>query len=332
MRKSRRQLCALLITGTLWCATTPDAAAAPADDAARAKARTLGYAGVESYAAGDFATASSKLEESFQLLPVPSLGLWSARALVRLGKLVQAEQRYRSVASLPLRQDDPPAQQTAKADAAREHLELLPKIPSLKIQLSGAEAEEVVVVVDGSVRQASELAIALLLNPGRHEVVGTRGAERSVVVLSLGEGAHEEVELRFADPVAEPREPVNALAPAAPRPVNNTRRALRTGAWISVGAGAAGLATSLVTFLMAKDLHDSFEERDGCAMNSCSQEEVDTYNTLRTVHLAGLIAGSVLTGAGASVLILTWKEAPWQPARDLALRIGPTGASLVGNF
>jgi hypothetical protein len=331
MRKSRRQLCTLLVTGSLWCSAALDAAAAPADDAARAKARTLGYAGVESYAEGDFDTASAKLEESFQLLPVPSLGLWSARALVRLGKLVQAEQRYRSVASLPLRDDDPPAQQTAKADAAREHLELLPKIPSLKIQLSGADAEDVVVIVDGGVRQPSELAVALLMNPGRHEVVGTRGAERSGVVLNLGEGAHEEVELRFADPRPEPDAPVDPLAPAAPRPVNNARRALRTGAWIAVGAGAAGLATSLVTFLMAKDLHDSFEERDNCAMNSCSQEEVDTYNTLRSVHLVGLIAGSVLTGAGASVLVLTWKEAPWQP-RDLALRIGPTGASLVGRF
>src|SRR5262245_17640646 len=76
------------------------AARQPADDAARTKARALGYAGVEAYGNGDYSEASAKLEESFQLLPAPSLGLWSARALVGLGRWVEAEQRYRAVAAL----------------------------------------------------------------------------------------------------------------------------------------------------------------------------------------------------------------------------------------
>jgi hypothetical protein len=331
MKNSHRLLWTLLVAGMIWCTGTPDAAAAPAEDAARAKARTLGYAGVESYAAGNFADASAKLEESFQLLPVPSLGLWSARALQRLGKLVQAEERYRRVASLPLQSDDPPAQHSAKADAAREHLELLPKIPSLKIHLSGADEEQVVVMVDGVVRQPSELAVALLVNPGRHEVVGSRGAERSGIVVNLGEGAHEEVELRFSEIPAAPQQQRAVAAPAPPPAVNGTRRALRTGAWVAIGAGTAGLATSLVTYLMARDMRDSFERDNRCENGGCSQDEVDTYNTLRTVHMAGLIGGSVLCAAGATVLVFTWETAG-RPPREVSLRLGPGSASLLGAF
>lgn len=109
----------------------------PSDDAVRAKARALAYAGVEAYAVGEYAGASEKLEESYRLLPVPSLGLWSARSLVKLGKLVEAEARYRAVAGLIVSPSAPPVQHRAKRDSARELLALLPKIPTLELELSG---------------------------------------------------------------------------------------------------------------------------------------------------------------------------------------------------
>src|SRR5882724_10278109 len=64
------------------------------DDATRAAARKLGTAGVESYQSGQFQVASEKLEKAYRMLQVPSLGLWSARALVKLGHLVEAQERY----------------------------------------------------------------------------------------------------------------------------------------------------------------------------------------------------------------------------------------------
>ncbi|HMI93208.1 MAG TPA: tetratricopeptide repeat protein, partial [Polyangiales bacterium] len=72
------------------------------DEATRSAASTLGYAGIESFEAGDFAAASARLEKAYALLKVPSLGLWSARALVALGSFVRAWQRYAEVAHLSL--------------------------------------------------------------------------------------------------------------------------------------------------------------------------------------------------------------------------------------
>ena len=313
------------------------------DDAARAKARSLGYAGVEAYGAGDYAAASSKLEESFQLLPVPSLGLWSARSLAALGRWVEAEERYRVVTSLPIGSNDSPVQQQAKDDAQRERTELLRRIPSLKVRVAGAAIEDVTVSVDGSVRGAASLATALLVNPGRHEISGVRGSESSQVVLVLAERAHEEVELSFSaepPPVAPaPVEPV--AAPASPAPAaplsasplpdsgGDARRALRVGAWVAVGAGAAGLTTSLVSYVLANQQYESFQRRGLCTTGGCTQDEVDTYNTLRDVQRISLIAGGVLAVAGATVLVLTWDE----PAeRQVRLELGPTAAMLRGTF
>jgi hypothetical protein len=325
-----------------------------ADDAARTKARSLGYAGVEAYAAGDYSEASAKLEESFQLLPVPSLGLWSARALVGLGRWVAAEQRYRSVGGLPIATSDSPVQQQAKDDALRERTELLRRIPSLKLRVSGASIDEVSVSVDGIELGSSELATALLLDPGRHEIVGVRGNERSQVVLSLGERAHEEIELRFSStPAASPLQPASGAAAAAglssalpsPSPTSahrptdapndGTRQALRVAAWLGVGVGAAGLATSLVSYALAERQYASFERRSWCEGGSCSQAEVDTYNDLRDVHQLSLIAGGIASVAGATLLVLTWNApSEQQPAKQQALRLelGPTGAALTGSF
>ncbi|HWO08267.1 MAG TPA: hypothetical protein VNN80_02270 [Polyangiaceae bacterium] len=332
---------AALLAAQLSSARAQDAA----DDAARAKARALGYAGVEAYQAGDHAAASAKLEESYQLLPVPSLGLWSARALVQLGRWVAAEERYRAVAALTVASSDSPVQQQAKADAQSEREDLLRRIPSLKVRIVGAGAEEVSVRVDGAVRSTSELATTLLLDPGRHEVSGVRGSERSQVVLSLAERAHEEVELRFSgEPLPAPDSP--ALAPVAvagpltaaepapipvePEPGTDARHALRVGGWVAVGAGAAGLTTSLVSFVLANQQYESFERRDLCTSGGCSQDEVDTYNTLRDVQRVSLIAGGVLAAAGATVLVLTWGE----PAekQQVQLGLGPMAAQLSGTF
>lgn len=334
-------------------ASTPAPRPPPAaDDAARTKARALGYAGVEAYGDGDYTAASAKLEESFQLLPVPSLGLWSARALVGLGRWVEAERRYRSVAGLPIAAGDSPVQQRAKDEALYERAELLRRIPSLKVRAVGASLEAVTISVDGAPRDPGELATALLLDPGRHEIVGVLGRERSQVVLSLGERAHEEVELRFSGASPEPTAAASEAAVAAaasasaaapglmtplPSPTgadatsDGTRQALRIGGWVAVGAGAAGLATSLVSYLIADRQYAGFERRALCVNGDCSRDEVDTYNDLRDIHRASLIAGGIAAAAGATLVVLTWGE-PAEPRETVRLQLGPGSAALGGSF
>ena len=87
------------------------------DGPARAAARKLGYEGVAAYEAEHYDVASEKLEKAFAVLQAPSLGLWSARALVKQDKLLEAVERYLATSRLSLSGGDLAVQKRAKADA-----------------------------------------------------------------------------------------------------------------------------------------------------------------------------------------------------------------------
>jgi hypothetical protein len=341
----------------LVLALTLGTASAQPAEATRAAARSLGYSGVEAYQAGDYATAKDKLEQSFELFQIPSLGLWSARALAKVGMLVEAAERYRRVAGLPLALGDAAIQQTAKADAERELAELIPRIPSLTIQIEGnVSPGKIEVTLDGTVVEAAP-AKKRLLNPGKHEVegqfVGRNGRERTSASLTLSEGRHEEAVLRFrgntsdavwgvessgARPssprgagtgidtaVVGPQQPAHmALGAESASVEDGMHPAWRTAAWISLGAGGVGFVTGLVAYAIGrgKDLD--------CPNGGCDpslRAKVDSYTPVRTVNLAGLIAGSVFSAAGVTLFIVTEVS-----RNQVALQMGPRSAMLVGNF
>src|SRR6476660_9249793 len=154
---------------TLILFTAGRVMAEPADDPSRAEARKIGYAGVEAYQAGDFATAHDRLETAYQMLRVPSLGLWSARALAKLGKMVEAEARYLEVIRLPTSVGDEAIQEQARQDARNEGAELARRIPSVLVRVDGAPAGEVAVTIDGA-PLASSVGENQLVNPGRHRI------------------------------------------------------------------------------------------------------------------------------------------------------------------
>src|SRR5262245_36361776 len=79
---------------------TAGVAAQSVDQASLASARTLGYEGVERFQKGDYPGAVERLERAYEVVKVPSLGLWSARALVKVGRLVEASERYLEVTRL----------------------------------------------------------------------------------------------------------------------------------------------------------------------------------------------------------------------------------------
>src|SRR4051812_32633181 len=133
---SRRATPLLRLSG-LVCLLAAHAGAQPADTVTRDAARALGLSGVEAYQAGNYDAASDKLEKAYALMNVPSIGLWSARALAKRNLLVEAANRYFEVASLQLPQGDAAVQRQAQVDAQTE-LELLrSQIPKLAIRVGG---------------------------------------------------------------------------------------------------------------------------------------------------------------------------------------------------
>jgi hypothetical protein len=337
----------LLVTGTIWAALSlPSAAKAEVNDATRAAARGLGVAGVNAYQGGDYATAHDKLERAYQLLKAPSLGLWSARALQKIGKLVEAGERYLEVTRLPTSGGDAAIQVRAQADARSELDALTPQIPSVVIRVDGADAASVNLTLDGEAVSSALIGEKQPVNPGKHSVVGTLGKQQATSSVTVAAGDSRDAVLHFqkvgksealgaTPPASLSADPATA-PPAAtdnstPPEVDSHASTVRTVGWVAVGVGGAGLVFGTVTGLLALSKHSSITRSPNCDGLMCLASEsstVNSYNSLRTLSSVGLIAGGVL-GATGAVLILTSHP---QESASTALLLGPTSAALRGQF
>ena len=183
--------------------TVGRAGAQPSDDATRAEARKIGYSGVEAYQAGDFATAHDRLETAYQLLRVPSLGLWSARALAKVGKLVEADARYLEVIRLPTSVGDEAIQEQARRDATSERADLggasrSSSYVSRALQPARWWSRSTAHAARSTARREHPV------NPGRHKVEGVRGSARATAEVVVAEGEKKEAVLRLGGPAGRP--------------------------------------------------------------------------------------------------------------------------------
>jgi hypothetical protein len=309
------------------------APAAVVDEATRAAARDLGAAGTSAYVAGDYEEASEKLERAFQLMPVPSLGLWSARAFAKRGLFVQAAERYLAVQALDLGPGNPKVQLDAQRSAAAERAELMPRVPQLRVELDGAAPQEVKVMVDGVAAPALVIGEGWPVNVGAHQVVATRGAERVEASSEVSEGQTAEVVLRFSAPTAEGGSHVyhaangDSTAPGAPDAVNPIP--WRTIGWVTIGVGGAALVTSGIIGIVAKQKRDDLRSSVNCDENDrcLDTPEARSYNRLVDFSTVGWVGGVVLAGAG-TLLVLT------APGSDgsVELGLGLSSASVRGRF
>jgi hypothetical protein len=301
----------------------------PVDDASRSAARKLGYSGVEAYQAGDYATASEKLERAYRVLQVPSVGLWSARALAKLGKLVEASERYQETSRLNVAAGDERVQKKALADAASELEALTPKIPSVRVRIEGASAAEVKVAVDGAAISPDLVGEPRPVNPGQHRVEGSRGSERAEVNVVLSESEHQVALLKFALGVPAPAAQPVPEGPPAPSSKLGTQRTL---ALVAGGIGLVGIGVGTVFGFKSMSSHD--EAAEYCDGSACRDprgvsagEDAHTFGNVSTV---GMLVGALGLGGG----VVLWLTAPKPGVEKTSARLtaGPGTLALRGAF
>lgn len=327
---------ALLLASLTLCS-----AAAAQESATRSAARALGTSGVEAYEDGRYEQASDELEKAYSILRAPSLGLWSARALVKRQLLVQAAERYLETTGLQVPTGDAAIQKKAIEEAKSELAALRPTIPTLKVRVIGAPLAEVQVTIDGTSVATTLLASGRLVNPGNHEVVGVHAGQRVRASATLGEGQNRQLELRFSSVAsAEEQQPASTISapassapadtPADAPPAPSPRNARRTWAVVALAAGGAGLAVGGVTGFLAlgkrQELDDTGKCSDGCPTSLTA--DVNQLNTYRTVSTVAFIAGGVLAATG----ITLWVTAPSPKGTQARASFGPNGLSLDGRF
>lgn len=331
----------LLMLGALSAASvslvTAPARAQSSEDSTRGAARKLGYEGVEAFQAGRYAEATQKLEKAYAVLRVPSLGLWSARALAKVGKLVEATERYLEVTRLPVGAGDVEIQRRAQADAQVEADSNQQLTPTLRIRVEGVEPSAVKVTIDGAAVASALLGEATPANPGRRVVVGTVGAQIVRGEATLEPGKEAQITLRFeavsTSPAAAPAaSPVAIAGSSSPSGDVGPRSSStqRTVGWVVLAGGGAGIIAGGIVGIAAITKRNALDLVPGCEDKVCPNhyaDDVDALNTMRTVSTVSLIAGGALAATGA-VLLLT---AP-RSRTAASLWLTPASAGVRGTF
>jgi hypothetical protein len=329
---------AFVLCLTLAATTVTSGAIAQQDEAAtRSAGRRLAQDGVALLQQGKADAASEKLEKAYQVLQVPSVGLWSGRALAARGLLVEAAERYVEASRLTGFKGDQQVQLQAQKEATRELESVTPRIPTLIIVVAHQGSEPLVVTLDGKPVPTALLGEEQPVNPGNHEISLTVGSKRAIRQVTVKENEKKRESIAFDDPSAA------AAAVVATPPLASGRDegaapagAHRTLAYVALAGGGAGLIVGGVAGALALGKHSTLEGSGNCYGDKCrpiASSEVDSLNTLRAVSTIGFIAGGVLASAGV-VLLLTAKPAGHaaHTTPDVALSVSPRALLLSGAF
>ncbi len=266
---------------------------------------------------GDAATAADKLERAYQIVRLPTVGLWSARAFAKEGKLVTAEERYEDVIHWSGTASEMKQQAAAQATAAHERDELLPRLGSVTLNVEGASPSAVNLTLDGETVLAALIGTSLPVDPKHHVLRGTRGTEVVEQGFDVSEGQKTSVTLKFNEA------PAPAAAPAAPTPPAPAPPATAPavtdvgadhGSWwspqrtLGVALGGAGVVAGVVSGVFTlQALSKKSDAGKYCHGSACTDSR--GVDLLANAHSAGNvatiagIAGLVLVGAGVTVFV-----------------------------
>lgn len=320
------------------------------DAATRAAARDLGTEGVEAYEAGDYHQAMERLERAFELLPLPSLALWSARALEKNGRLLEASERYLAATRLSTEgAGDAQVQIDAQAEAEQEWEALRPRIPKLIVEIRGAPPEEAVVTVDGVTVARALHGAGRPTNPGQIEVEARWNQRVVRGKVTLRERDQKTITLDFKDATTAgpaPAQPQQSTPPdkggvpphassSAATPQDLTPP--RTGGswqkpvgWVGISVGVAGLTFGGITGYFAIQQNEDLNAN--CPNRTCGPDQFTErwmYNNFRIMSSAGLIGGGVLTAAGLTILLTAPKK---ESSAYVSPYVGLSSAGVEGTF
>lgn len=328
MQRTHNKICiAAALFCSIFCALPGRGAqAAPAEapsEASLTAARALGEEGLKLFDAGNYSQALERFEKADAVLHVPTINLYAARCLEKLGRLADALRRYGEVTRAELSGTSPPAFKQAQIDAEKEMSALAPRVPSLMIVLEGDPAE-VSVTIDGQPVDLTLLNEKNLLNPGPHHIEAKRGDKKVEHDIELAEGESKTTVLKLPPrPKAEPAL-THFMDPEL----------AKTLGFVGLGIGAAGLAAWGITGGLAFSQQDDLK-KIGCENGRCPPgSSPGTYTPLRIASAVSFYTGLAATAAGLVLLItLPSKESSSQSNQNaLQLWISPQQAGLSGHF
>lgn len=292
-------------------------------------ARELAASGIELYEQGAYPEASAQLEHAYKFVKVPTTGLWSARALDKVGELLGAAERYQEVLVMPVQPGEPGVFAEARLSARQELDFLNARIPSIVVRVTGT-AEGVSVTIDDVALEQGQIGKPVQVNPGDRRVLGTLGDRVERVTLSLPERATGSAVLDFSPLAKAAPEPAPAPVEKA---VDSEGIDRETWGYIALSAGGAALITGLVATSIASSQESDLEQT--CPASRCApafHDDVDSLNTTLSVSFVGYLGAAIGLGAGSYLLLTASNEEAAKPAPSVAVWFGPASGGFSGRF
>jgi hypothetical protein len=293
-------------------------ARAQPDDTTRLRARTLGDEGNALFDKGDYRGALDRYDRAAVLVNVPTLGLWAARCLEKLGRLVEASERYLAVSRAAVDPEAPDVHKEAVVSAREEREALLPRIPSITVTVAGER--RAALTLDNKTFPSVLVGVKTPIDPGTHRLEARAGASRDVREFSIAEGNSMAIELRL---------------PERPKPIE---REPEQSSWLTPvrGVGLAALGLGLIGVAVGAGTTGALAVQKSDLVDNCGDElrcgatffdDAKAYNRLRIASTTGWIVGGVFTAAGVILVAIPSDE----PAQS-ALSIGFASASFEVKF
>jgi hypothetical protein len=312
---------------------TAPAHAQGADPEMRTVARELARQGADAFEQRDYATAMDRLTRAYSLFRAPTISLMQARALARLGRLVEALDKYEETQRLPLGDEPPDPFLKAVGEAKNEAQELRTRVPRISIQVRAVHGrlDGLSVQLDGKPVPSALLDVERPIDPGMHEVTVKANTYDPVVrQAQLAEGDRVAIQIaldvpRKAQPMDEPE--ANSPAPDAPRSSTNEPSERALWGWIGIGVGTVGLSAFAVSGVVALQRKSDLDAvcRPGCPPSAA--QDIDSFRTMRTISYVSLVAGAASLGLGGYLLLTGSPE-----SAHVAVTVGPANASVGGAF
>lgn len=323
---------AAVLVAVVLAASVARAENGQVDDATRNAARELARDAVTAYDAQEYEKALDLLQRAHDLVPAPTITLYQARCLSRLGRLVEAMERYEATRRAPLDAKAPPAFREAVRDAGKELEEVRARVPKAKIVVEGpgSDSQFMQVMLDGKVVPPALVGVARTIDPGAHRIeVRVPGVSRGLTNLSIEEGEVEDVRVRLVLLGAADDDYTGAEQDRATRNESSSRK---TWGYVGIGVGVAGLALGATAALMARSKQDDLDAAcDGSRCPPSAQDDLDSFRSRRTLSLVGYGVGAVGVIAG-SALLLWPDEKKGREGRAIAPWVGVGSAGLGGRF
>lgn len=293
----------------------------------RMAARELALSGAEAFDKQDFATALDRLQRAESLYKVPSIAVMVARCLARVGRVVEAVDKYEETLRMPLDAAAPEAFQRAVADATAEVEAVRARVARLELHLAADAPQNAQILLDDKPVPPALIGVPTPVDPGPHRLAAhAPGRTPYSLDVTLAEGARQAVEITLL-PLESQKHA--AVAPGSPRS-NDEATGHRGPSLLSVAlltGGGVSLAVGSVFGIAALGHKSKLDEscKPGCPTNMSN--DLDSYRLDRTLSYVGFGVGLAAAGAGTYFLLHQGAS-----GAQVGAQLFPGGAAVKGRF